>query len=83
MITTFVAIAMAFGSESVDGIFGKGRGSCTGGSCSAAPVETVAKAEPKAEAKAAPAESACASAQGSCGGQHRSHRLLGGRRGCR
>jgi len=79
MITTLVAMVMAFGSESVDGIFGKSRGSCAGGSCSAAPAEVVTKTEPKAEAKKETVKESCGSEGASCGRK----RLLAGRRGCR
>jgi len=74
MFQLVVAASIAFGAESIDGIFKKS-GTCSGGSCSAAPAQVVeAKPAPKAEAKAEKVQSSCQSS--SCG----SHKAkLGGR----
>ena len=74
MFQLVVAASIAFGAEAVDGIF-KRSGSCTGGSCSAAPAQVVeAKPEPKTEVKA---EKQATSCQGSSCSSARSR--VGGR----
>lgn len=78
MFSFLVATSVAFSSVSVDGIFSK-RGSCANGSCSA-PAPVAAKPVVK-EKKEAP-KASCAGA-GSCTREHRHHRVLGLRRGCR
>lgn len=76
MFEFVVAASIAFGSESVDGIFGKRSSSCSGGSCSAAPA-VEKKPEAPSVKKEEPAKSSCKSSA-------RSHRrgLSLGRRGC-
>jgi len=85
MFEFVVAASIAFGSESVDGIFGKRSSSCSGGSCSAAPAveskpapATIKKSETSSVKKEEPAKSSCRSSV-------RSHVRRGfslGRRGC-
>lgn len=72
MFSMLVATTLAWSAESVDGIFGRGKGSCAGGSCSATPVAVEPVAEKKAETKAA---ESCT--EGSC---HKGrHKILKGR----
>ena len=69
MFQLVVAASIALGSEAVDGII-KRSGSCSGGSCSAAPTQVVeAKPAPKTEAKVEKAVNTC---QGSSCGSVRS-----------
>lgn len=84
MFEFVVAASIAFGAESVDGIFGKRSSSCSGGSCSAAPaVENkpaplVKKPEASSVKKEEPAKASCKSSV-------RSHVRRGfslGRKGC-
>lgn len=79
MFSVITAIAIAAGSEAVDGIRGRGA-SCSGGSCSVA--QPVEKPESVKVAKATEEASAvCGST--SCGSQRRGGFLRGLRSGCR
>jgi hypothetical protein len=77
MFEFVVAASIAFGAESVDGIFGKKSSSCSGGSCSAAPA-VEKKPEASSVKKEEPAKLSCKSSARS----HSRRGLSLGRRGC-
>lgn len=74
MFQLVVAASIAFSAQSVDGIF-KRSGSCSGGSCSAAPAKVESKPAKPSEAAAPKTESSCTSSCSS-GVRTRVHKIF-------